>query len=219
MYIPNPYFKNIPKLGDLEMDNIFLENGYPVLFTCKNREKIFLCVCRTVIDIQKWVISEINIQILDDMINNVISIHDAFVKNNGYACIARWSKTNRHEEYEVIKSNMLSEKDLPEKDVFLDDDGESLEYLDKVKNRINHHLESKMDSFFEGEGFSSVSISQITINQLQKEINEKFNEIFVSEYVLKSKIHVSSRDLSHVQDNMSFEKNENTQHDTNLSAA
>ena len=43
MYIPSPYFKGIPQMGNLEMDNIFLENGYPVLFTCRNKDKIYLC--------------------------------------------------------------------------------------------------------------------------------------------------------------------------------
>ena len=50
MYIPSPYFKGIPQMGNLEMDNIFLENGYPVLFTCRNKDKIYLCICRTLVE-------------------------------------------------------------------------------------------------------------------------------------------------------------------------
>ena len=42
MYIPTPYFRNVPKMGDLTLDNIFLDDGYPVLFTCTNEEKIYL---------------------------------------------------------------------------------------------------------------------------------------------------------------------------------
>ena len=136
MYIPVPYFKNVPKMGDLEMDNVFLENDYPVLFTCKNKEKIYLCICRTVIEEQKWIVSEIDFEILQQLIENKISIYSAFKSNKGYCCIVRWKKSTQREEYTVIMSEFLSDEELPRPTVFLDDDGESIEYLEKVRNRL-----------------------------------------------------------------------------------
>lgn len=138
MYIPNPYFENIPKMGNLIMDYIFLENGYPVLFTCKNQvnDNLYLCVCRTVIEKQKWVISEISIDTLEKLINDEITVHDAFKVDNKLSCIATWCKEKPKEEYNVIKSSILLDKDLPDNDAFLeDDDPDTLDYLEMVKNR------------------------------------------------------------------------------------
>lgn len=138
MYIPNPYFKNIPQMGDLILDYIFLENGYPVLFTCKNKKNnnLYLCVCRTVIGKQKWTISEISVKTLDDMINNRITIHDAFKTDKKYSCIAIWSKDSLAEDYTVIKSSKLLDFNLPDNDVYLDDDDQgTVSYLQNVKNR------------------------------------------------------------------------------------
>lgn len=138
MYIPNPYFENIPKMGNLIMDYMFLENGYPVLFTCKNQvnDNLYLCVCRTVIEKQKWVISEISIDTLEKLINDEITVHDAFKVDNKLSCIATWCKEKPKEEYNVIKSSILLDKDLPDSDAFLeDDDPDTLDYLEMVKNR------------------------------------------------------------------------------------
>lgn len=122
MYIPSPYFKDVPEFGDLELDHIFLENGYPVLFTCRNGKEIYLCVCRTVIGTQKWVVSKISFQTLEDMIMNRVSIRDAFVKDNNLSCIIKWNKKDKCEKYNIVKSNTLTDEDLPSKNVFLEDD-------------------------------------------------------------------------------------------------
>lgn len=147
MYIPNPYFENIPKMGNLIMDYIFLENGYPVLFTCKNQvnDNLYLCVCRTVIEKQKWVISEISIDTLEKLINDEITVHDAFKVDNKLSCIATWCKEKPKEEYNVIKSSTLLDKDLPDSDAFLeDDDPDTLDYLEMVKNRSRIELNTSI---------------------------------------------------------------------------
>lgn len=140
MYIPNPYFKDVPNMGNLEMDYIFFENGYPVLFTCKNDERMFLCVCRTIIDEQKWVIAEIGLNTLVELMENKISIRDAFKKDNINACIVHWTKNNPIEKYDVVVPEKISDGDLPEEDIFLDDYEESIEYLTEIKNRIGEYL-------------------------------------------------------------------------------
>lgn len=119
MYIPTPYFKNIPGIGDLEMDHIFLEDNYPILFICKNEEeKLYLCLCRTVVSEQKWLISEISLQTLEDLIYNNVSIYDAFKANN-HIYIIHWHKTNQY-KYDIIPTANISDFDLPDKTIFLD---------------------------------------------------------------------------------------------------
>lgn len=140
MYIPNPYFKNVPKIGNLILDYIFVENGYPILFVCKTEENdLYICLCREIYGRQKWVISEINLNILEKLIQNKISVYDAFKKHEGKAALIFWSREKTSEDYTVFSScKDIEDKDLPDKDFYLDDEGESEGYLKQVKNRINN---------------------------------------------------------------------------------
>lgn len=147
MYIPKPYFENIPQIGDLALDYIFIENDYPILFTCCKEEKLYLCLCRTIYEEQKWVISEINSNHLEKCIMNELSIHDTLKNGIGRACIAHWRKESHHETFEVMYSNQLDDSDLPDETVFLDDEGESQEYLEVVKNR-EQNIQEKITRFF-----------------------------------------------------------------------
>ena len=87
MYIPRPYFENIPQIGDLTLDYIFIENGYPILFTCCKEEKLYLCLCRTIYEEQKWIISEISYDILTQLIRNELTLYDALKNNFGKDCL------------------------------------------------------------------------------------------------------------------------------------
>lgn len=118
MHIPNPYFSNIPQLGNLTLDYIFVEDGYPILFTCRNGAKIYICLCRTLSPMQKWIISETSIAILKKLAQQDIPICDAFTQLGTKSCIAQWSKANPVEQYSVISTSDLSSDDLPDKDVF-----------------------------------------------------------------------------------------------------
>lgn len=140
MYIPNPYFKNVPKIGNLILDYIFVENGYPILFVCKTEENdLYICLCREIYGRQKWVISEINLNILEKLIQNKISVYDAFKKHEGKAALIFWSREKTSEDYTVFSScKDIEDKDLPDKDFYLDDEGESEGYLQQVKNRIDN---------------------------------------------------------------------------------
>ena len=37
-------FRNIPKFHDIVLDKILFESKYPVLFTCKNEQDIYLFI-------------------------------------------------------------------------------------------------------------------------------------------------------------------------------
>lgn len=138
MYIPTPYFPNVPKMGDLFIDNIFLASDFPVLFCCKNGKRLFLCICRTVIEEQKWIVSEIDYFTLCEMIHNNISIHDAF-KKGSCSCIVTWKPTYKKEKYRLIKSCEISDADLPEKEIKLDAEDEFSVYLKKLEKEFFAH--------------------------------------------------------------------------------
>ena len=153
MYIPNPYFKNIPQIGNLILDYIFVEDGYPVLFTCVADERIFLCVCRTLMPIQKWILSEIKLPDLERLIKNEISIKNAFKSYlEGKTCIVKWDKNVASEGYEVIPTSYLVDEQLPTQDVFLDDE-DAIVYLEQVKNRIQNSIEKSVQVESDSKGY------------------------------------------------------------------
>ena len=145
MHIPNPYFTNIPQLGSLKLDFIFVEDGYPLLFTCKSDNKIYLCLCRTLVPEQKWVISETNIDILGKMANREIPICDAFKLFNTKSCIALWSKANPIERYRVFPTADLQKFDLPDDELFLDEDDadDAVDYVKSLSREVA--LQEKLD--------------------------------------------------------------------------
>lgn len=135
MYIPNPYFSNIPQMGDLILDYVFVEDGYPILFVCKADENYFLCICRTLRPEQKWVVSEILLDDLKKLIKGEIDIHDAFISNRkGRSCIVKWSASIIKEQYQVIPTLSLDLNEIPSKGIFLDED-ETGNYLEQLENR------------------------------------------------------------------------------------
>lgn len=129
---PAPYFRNIPQLGNLTLDYIFVEDGYPILFTCRNGKKIYLCICRTVSPEQKWVISETSVEILGKMANREIPICEVFKSLCGRSCIARWSKDVPVEQYEVFPTSDLQWLDLPGENCYLceDDAEDAVDYVE-----------------------------------------------------------------------------------------
>ena len=218
MYIPSPYFKGIPQMGNLEMDNIFLENGYPVLFTCRNKDKIYLCICRTLVEEQKWVITEITFDILKKLIENKVSIYDAFKNSGGCFCIARWKKSTQCEEYDVSMSGNISDEDLPDQKVFLDDDGDSAEYLEKVKNRIDRFATAKLDACFEGEQDKQIQMAHISIKESCGFFQDEISDINFSICSIKSSVKINSSNVNY--DFIVADKRENRpNHETNRNLA
>lgn len=153
MHIPNPYFANIPQLGNLSLDYIFVEDGYPILFTCKNENKIYLCLCRSLNPVQKWVVSEISVDILTQMVNRSIPICKAFKLLNMKSCIVLWSKANPVERYSVFSTADLNESDLPEDTLFLDEDDvdDALDYVKALEREMDLQAALEIDSKITGE--------------------------------------------------------------------
>ena len=156
---------------------------------------------------------------LQKLIENRISIYDAFKSNIGDCCIARWKKSTLREEYNVIKSELLLDEDLPKPTIFLDDDGESIEYLEKVKNRINQIFQSKLDIYLESEEKEQLQMAQISIKD---EYNDYPSAIFDIDYYcnITTNIVVSHRKLnSNFAMLVTNEDNSNNVCNDNLAAA
>lgn len=139
MYIPNPYFSNVPQLGNLALDYVFIDDGYPILFTCRNEKSIYLCICRTLTPEQKWIISEVDIEVLKKMVNREIPICVAFKMLQKTSVIATWNKNNPKELYKVFPTANLLDSDLPRSSFYLHEDyaDDGMDYVDGLATKMS----------------------------------------------------------------------------------
>lgn len=84
------YFKNISALGDLQLEKILFEfDKEPMLFVCLDKRKNrFLCLCIDNIFSQSWMITQVSSRLLIQLIEDQISIYQAFEKSNHKVLIA-----------------------------------------------------------------------------------------------------------------------------------
>lgn len=125
-YLYKKYLEDIPKFGTLNIKDILVEDDYPILVTCTNKDdKLFLCLFKTTTP-EEWVmqIVETNDNILTKLTDGKISVRKAYMKAiNDKLYIVRVLKDLDespivHETYKISKMN---KKDLPAK-VFLSND-------------------------------------------------------------------------------------------------
>lgn len=126
MKIPEPYFADIPEIGNLVMDYIILDYDYPLLFVCREEtgRKLYLCVCCDTYKEQRWLITPTSEQILQEMLENRRTIREAFEEAKGLCCVAIWSQEAPKEQYKMLSAKEFEQGDLPEKGEFLDAEGE-----------------------------------------------------------------------------------------------
>lgn len=63
MNISDPYFTNVPGIGDLNFDYCMVEYEVPILFICKDKQgKFYLCDCCEIRFKQEWLIVPVVIE-------------------------------------------------------------------------------------------------------------------------------------------------------------
>lgn len=120
--IPNPYFENVPLIGNLHMYYMIFEDDYPVLFICSDEEyeyNLYICLCCDVRYEQRWLIAPISRSKVVSLITDRITLSDVFEKAEGNCYIARWTHDNGM-SYEVITADKFPKEDLPIKGEYLE---------------------------------------------------------------------------------------------------
>ena len=135
---PSPYFSNVLEIGDLTLDYVFAEQDCPIIFTCKDKnDKLYFCVCITMTNIQKWVLTKVSFNRLKDYINNRISSYDMFKNSENKLFVLSWNYGYSKENCKIITSEKVTDDDLPQKNAFLDAyDDEFNDYIEIVSNRL-----------------------------------------------------------------------------------
>lgn len=142
MKIPSPYFKNLPNIGNLQMDFIIFEMDYPILFTCKDSKgNLYLCVCCEVRENQKWVVSPIEVESLIGMLEDRVTIYDAFASGNGKRYIVTWGFGYETEHVDVVNFSGIDRLDLPAKGEYLEaEEHEFDDYIQLLQKSIDSHF-------------------------------------------------------------------------------
>lgn len=165
--IPSPYFSNVLEIGDLTIDYVFAEQDCPIIFTCKDKnDKLYFCVCITMTNIQKWVLTRISFNRLKDYIDNKISSYEMFKNSENKIFVLSWNFGYSKENCKIITSRDVTDDDLPQKNAFLEAyDDEFNDYIEIIRNRM---IMNKELSFIKRMCYldqsSSINIKQPLIN-------------------------------------------------------
>lgn len=129
------YFENVPNIGDLKIDEVFFDFEYvPILFSCiDNNNNLYLCVCAEIRKTQQWVISPISSKLLIEMLQDKITIFQAFELSYNSKIFAEYSKDSGI-TYKSIEFQGLDLLLLPEKDEYLEDEESFVEYINSLND-------------------------------------------------------------------------------------
>lgn len=133
MRMPEPYFENVLSYGNLSMEEILVEDIYPVLFVLKDSgQQRFLCVCCEIRDEQRWIINRITNSDMVAFLCNQITARELFEKGQSQIVAVR-SYATKEEHFGETGKNKLDDRDLPRVGVYLDAEAsEFSEYLQKL---------------------------------------------------------------------------------------
>lgn len=143
-------FRKIPNFKDIILDTILFENKYPVLFTCKNDEDIYLFICYLVNSEKiEWIGTRTTYDNLIDLLKNKITIRDAFLNVTNNKMMVRYD--GKDVEYEFKKSSEIPDEILPTIGEYMDaEEGEYeeeiIEFQERNKN-VEYVIQPRISKF------------------------------------------------------------------------
>ncbi len=128
-------FRKIQGFQCIVLDKILFESKYPVLFTCKNGEDVYLFIC-CLVNSEKiqWIGSKTTYENLIKLLRNEITIRKAFLNVTNEKIVIEYNgeKVN----YSVKKATDILENMLPTSGEYMDaEDGEFDEEILEFKKR------------------------------------------------------------------------------------
>ena len=134
--LPKPYFKDVPGIGDLIVEQVLLELDYPLVFVCRdNQNKLYLCDCCDVYEEQRWLISPATLKQIISLLKNQITVREILFNAGEMGCTAVWSKFDPENMH--YWAGAFRAEDLPDEDSFLDaEDGEFNDYIESLNKAV-----------------------------------------------------------------------------------
>lgn len=121
MTIPNPYFKNVPGIGDLKMEQIIVDYDYPLLSVLRdNSGNRYLCMCFDTHGAQQWLITPISNKVLISLLKNKATLSFPFEDLSTKKFKAVMDYHTREETFQLLDACQIPKEDLPEEGEYLD---------------------------------------------------------------------------------------------------
>lgn len=137
----NKIFSQLNCFKNIRIDMILFEANYPILFTCLDDNKIYLIICCLVSgDKIEWIATETDIDILIKLLNDKITIRDAFLAKTDEKLVITYYGPEHGIKYTKVKSHQIEQSLLPKGGEFMDvEEGEFDEEILELKQRKSNH--------------------------------------------------------------------------------
>lgn len=134
MKYPDPYFKDVPEIGNLSIEYVIVEEAYPLLFIAIDNDiKRYLCVCCDIREAQRWIINKLPDKEIRNLFLNQLSLKDAFLFGEWPKVLVSFDYKIRKDEYVVVNGNDIPQIDLPSEGENLDEElSDHISYILKL---------------------------------------------------------------------------------------
>lgn len=128
-------FRKIIEFEKLTIDTVLFEGKYPILFTCKNGDDIYLFICCLVhAELMKWIGTQTDDNTLIELLENMVTIRDAFLGVTDEKIMIEYN--GQTVNYSKLKSEEIPKDLLPSDGEFMDaQEGEFAEEIAAFKLR------------------------------------------------------------------------------------
>lgn len=132
-------FSNVPRFKNISLDKVLFESKYPVMFTCKNDNDIYLFICCLVNSNSiKWIGTKTNYDILIEMLENKVTIHNAFLSVTDEKIVIEYNSDKV--TYSILKSDDIQKDLLPTAGEYMDaEDDEYIQEITEFKLRNDNN--------------------------------------------------------------------------------
>ena len=123
-------FRQVAAFSGIVLDKILFESKYPVMFTCKKDNDIYLFICCMVnADIVEWIGTRTDYDTLIGLLENKITIRDAFLNVTDKKYLVKYDGLKV--SYTETKAESIPDKLLPSAGEYMD--AEEGEYAEEIK--------------------------------------------------------------------------------------
>ena len=123
-------FSKVPRFKNISLDKVLFESKYPVMFTCKNDNDIYLFICCLVNSNSiKWIGTKTNYDILIAMLENEVTIRNAFLSVTDEKIVIEYNGDKV--TYSILKSDNIQKDLFPTAGEYMDAEGD--EYIQEIK--------------------------------------------------------------------------------------
>lgn len=150
-------FRQVDVFSGIVLDIILFESKYPIMFTCKKDNEIYLFICCMVnADIVEWIGTRTDYDTLIGLLENKITIRDAFLNVTDKKYLVKYDGLKV--SCEETKAENIPDKLLPSAGEYMDaEEGEYAEEIEvfKFRNRnFEYRIQPCLGSFWNLNVFS-----------------------------------------------------------------